>query len=266
MKRLVPQAMFALARRLFTAAFAIGPAVFSLHVVPQSADAQFRLPNNFDLVGRYYIDGRTASIESRRGRLVLVNEKREAVRGIRRSRSRISAPEWRTRGTISEGSIFWDNGTVWCRTPNALARLTGRYRIRRRHRVRIIQTGQQLLLFNELGERSTGRFLNATQIVADDWKNLVGTIDGNRIAWANGTTWVADYPDVSGTYSSATGRRVVIRQRGNSLKFYRGRREPTSGVVLSTRTIRAFEGDRRIGVISRGRIRWQDGTTWTRLR
>lgn len=245
---------------------AVRVTVLAFIAMSSTAAAQFRLPDNFELAGKYFINGGVARVETRRGRMLLINENREAVRGIRVSRTRIAAPEWRAKGTISEGSIFWDNGSVWCRRPHCLPELAGRYRIRRRGRTRILQAGQALTFINEKGERSGGRFLNATQIVATDWKDIVGTIDGNRITWSNGTTWVGDYPDLSGIYSTERKRRVSVRQRGKSLKFDRGRRSVTAGVILSSRTVRAFGEDRLIGVLFRDGIRWQNGATWTLLR
>lgn len=45
---------------------------------------------------------------------------------------------------------------------------------------------------NEFGDTANGRIISSTQVIADGWGGLVGTVsaDGNTINWANNTTWV----------------------------------------------------------------------------
>jgi hypothetical protein len=56
----------------------------------------------------------------------------------------------------------------------------------------VIQQGNALTFINEKGEQSSGSFIDASTVVANDWNGLKGTIsaDGNRIDWANGSWWV----------------------------------------------------------------------------
>lgn len=55
----------------------------------------------------------------------------------------------------------------------------------------IEQNGNQLTFISEVGGRSSGHFLDASTIVADDW-GLRATIsaDGRTISWSNGVRWV----------------------------------------------------------------------------
>lgn len=46
-----------------------------------------------------------------------------------------------------------------------------------------------LVLTNERGERSRGRLLPGSQIIANDWNGLVGDVRGNEIFWRNGDRW-----------------------------------------------------------------------------
>lgn len=54
----------------------------------------------------------------------------------------------------------------------------------------IDQQGAALTFVNERGERSRGRFVDGTTVVATDW-NLRGTLrnGGQRLEWSNGTWW-----------------------------------------------------------------------------
>jgi hypothetical protein len=56
----------------------------------------------------------------------------------------------------------------------------------------IRQSGASLTFTNEFGNGSRGRFESSNTVVAIDWEGgLRGTFssDGNRISWANGTSW-----------------------------------------------------------------------------
>lgn len=59
------------------------------------------------------------------------------------------------------------------------------------HVAKIRQNGDQLVFVNEGGQRSRGRFLNSTQVVATNWGNLHASVhgDGEEIRWSNGTVW-----------------------------------------------------------------------------
>jgi|WetSurMetagenome_2_1015567.scaffolds.fasta_scaffold93877_3 hypothetical protein len=56
----------------------------------------------------------------------------------------------------------------------------------------ITQNGYSLVFENEKHEKSSGSFLDASTVVADNWGWLKGKIspDGNRIDWANGSWWI----------------------------------------------------------------------------
>ena len=56
----------------------------------------------------------------------------------------------------------------------------------------IIQQGDSLAFVNEKGEQSSGGFMDASTVVANEWGGLTGIVsnDGSRIDWANGSVWI----------------------------------------------------------------------------
>jgi hypothetical protein len=56
---------------------------------------------------------------------------------------------------------------------------------------RIEQNGAALVFFNEAGDRSRGRFLDTSTVVAEEWGNLRAAVQagGQELHWENGTVW-----------------------------------------------------------------------------
>lgn len=97
------------------------------------------------------------------------------------------------------------------------------------------QDGATLRLINEFGGESAGRFLNTTHVEADDWGDLVGTIDGNGILWENGSAWLrppADVPELSGLWS-IDGQPTEVQPSGPWLTFINERNEAARGGFLN---------------------------------
>lgn len=133
----------------------------------------------------------------------------------------------------------------------------------------ISQTQSGLTFTNEFGQQSTGRVVSATQIVADDWLGMAGTLVGaNRIEWANGTVWtrtgaaptVQDVPTLatSWSYNGSTG----IVQDGTNLTFTNEMGQTSNGRFLSETQVVADQWGITGTLIGDGQIQWSNGTSW----
>lgn len=104
-------------------------------------------------------------------------------------------------------------------------------------------------------ERSTGRFLNATTVIAEAWRAQQGVIveRGNRIDWP-GSHWMRNEPilpagavDVAGAYEDfVKGRKVAdctVERKGGALTFiiHRTPEQRVTGRYLDATTVLAEE-------------------------
>ena len=131
----------------------------------------------------------------------------------------------------------------------------------------IQQNGEQLVFTNEFGQQSSGRFVSQTQIVADQWGGLRGTVGASTITWANNTIWTRtaeSTPNISGTWFMGD-RATSISQNGTSLIFTNENGTSAQGRFLSsTEVIADGWGGLRGTLVNSSTIRWANGHTWTR--
>jgi hypothetical protein len=136
--------------------------------------------------GDYVLNGGLARIVQSGVSLTFINEHGNSVAGRFLDATRVEATGWGNLiGTIDGNDIVWANGTRWAAPPN----IAGNYVFNSRS-TSVVQSGTTLSFVNEHGNTSSGVFVDATHVRATDWGNLVGTINGDRIEWANGTGWV----------------------------------------------------------------------------
>ena len=131
----------------------------------------------------------------------------------------------------------------------------------------IQQNSDQLVLTNEFGQSTTGRFINGTQVVADQWNGITGTIEGDRINWSNNTIWTRNqetFPNVAGTWYF--GSQVTsIAQNGQSIILTNEQGVSSQGRFLSSNEIIADDwGPLRGSLVNTGTIDWANGDRWTR--
>jgi Concanavalin A-like lectin/glucanases superfamily len=137
-----------------------------------------------DIAGDYTFHGATR-VEQSINTLRFVNEHGIVSSGVFVTPSRVEAADWGgLLGNIVGNRIEWDNGTSWIA---GVPDISGDYVFNGATRVE--QSINTLSFINEHGNRSDGRFLSPTQVVAVGWGDLVGTISGSDIVWDNGTVW-----------------------------------------------------------------------------
>jgi len=131
----------------------------------------------------------------------------------------------------------------------------------------IQQSGNELVLTNEFGQSTTGRFINGTQIVADQWNGITGTISGDRINWSNNTIWTRNqetFPNISGTWYFGN-QATSIAQNGQSLTLTNEQGVSSQGRFLSSSEIIADDwGGLRGTLVNSATISWTNGDRWTR--
>lgn len=131
----------------------------------------------------------------------------------------------------------------------------------------IQQSGNELIFTNEDGQSVTGRFTSGTQVVADQWGGLTGTIAGDRINWANNSVWtrtVQTYPNISGTWYFGN-LATSISQSGQNITFTNEQGVSAQGRFLTSTDVIADGWDGLRGTIAtNGTISWANGDTWSR--
>jgi hypothetical protein len=186
--------------------------------------------------------------------------------------TQVQAVDWNIVGTLVDDDIHWSNGSVWLKSGTAInpPDISGAWSINGQA-TSIVQSGVNLTFTNERGETANGVFISNTQVRADGWGGLIGTLsaDTNTINWANGSVWVRnididDVPDLAGTWLF-NGREARIDQNGSSLTFTNEFGSVTSGQFLSPTEVRA----NLWGITGRisedeNTITWSNGTVWTR--
>ncbi|MFN0050740.1 MAG: choice-of-anchor Q domain-containing protein [Planctomycetales bacterium] len=184
------------------------------------------------------------------------------------SATKLVAADWgNIEGTLTNNGqrISWSNGTFWNLIPDFggnWINLSGRP-------TRIEQQGTQLLFVNASGGTSLGRYANVNQVDAGDaWGHLSGTIVGQSIQWANGTTWSlanvnGDRPDLGGLWQGTTGDNVRVLQADEALTFVNASGQTSPGKFLSSTEVLAT-GWNQQGLLVGNQIQWANSTTWTR--
>lgn len=139
----------------------------------------------------------------------------------------------------------------------------------------IHMNGRRLEATNEKGRTSRLEMDRRGDIRASDWQGLRGDVKGNRIEWANGTTWTRRPSDGIGYgnarqlqgrwYVSGDSRKPaeISGDRGNLQA--RNEKGQTSRLQLERDgDIRALDWNGLHGDVRRDRIEWANGTTWTK--
>ena len=95
---------------------------------------------------------------------------------------------------VGLAGLSWANPNDWAPTPPQAYALQGRWYEEGNPNlpcfIQVMPTERGLVFTNEKGEQSYGRFLwYGNRIVAHDWGNLAGQVNGRVIRWANGTYW-----------------------------------------------------------------------------
>jgi uncharacterized repeat protein (TIGR01451 family) len=126
----------------------------------------------------------------------------------------------------------------------------------------VLQSGGLLTFKNENGGTSSGYFLNASQVVASNWGNLVGNLVDGAIAWTNGSTWTKISTSIAGEYSF-NGQSTVIEQSGSDLVFHNENGGTSRGHFLSATQVVATDWGNLVGNLVDGNIQWKNGSLWT---
>jgi hypothetical protein len=143
-------------------------------------------------------EGARARVEQRGTALVFINEGGNRSSGAFVDASSVVAKDWGgLRATVSNGGmeLHWANRTVWRRVVPDLA---GDYTCHaycpaggEGARARVEQQGLTLVFINEGGNRSSGAFVDSSNVVANDWGGLRAAVqaEGKELHWANRTVW-----------------------------------------------------------------------------
>lgn len=123
-----------------------------------------------------------------------------------------------------------------------------------------------LIFTNRYGQRSRGRLVNATTVLAIDWEGgLRGTLaaNGNTILWANRTVWYR----LAGNWSDEGRTATVTHDAANNLTFTNRYGQRSRGRLADATTVIAidWEGGLRGRLTNQGAtIQWANGTDWHR--
>src|SRR5205085_9719361 len=113
----------------------------------------------------------------------------------------VFATAWNLHGVfnVEGGTISFDDGTLW----QNMRQIDGKYLTSFGRIAGVAQLGDQLTFTGGTGETSSGHFINALQVVADDWSGITGYLSrhGTEIHWANGSVWQL-IPDLEGAASN----------------------------------------------------------------
>lgn len=127
-----------------------------------------------------------------------------------------------------------------------------------------------VVLINESGDRAVGHFTNPWQIKVPSW-NVVGSIQdgGTQISWSNNTTWTR-YPSgkthISGTwYHNNSRTSIQVYDNGWRFSITNERGQTSDGTARSSREL-YIPSLGITGYVNNDatRIRWSNGTVWTR--
>lgn len=127
-----------------------------------------------------------------------------------------------------------------------------------------------VVLINENGDRAVGHFVDPWRIKVPGW-NVVGNIQdgGTRISWSNNTVWTR-YPSgkthISGTwYHDASPTSIQVYDNGWKFSITNEFGQTNDGYAKSSRELYVPS----LGITGyvnneATRIRWSNGTVWTR--
>lgn len=224
-----------------------------------------------DISGNYTFNGQATTVSQTGSVLLFTNERGDQSTGtFINNNTQVSATEWGITGSLEGNEIRWSNGTVWVKGSVSIdpPDVSGTWSINGEATF-IAQSGVNVTLTNENGHSANGVFISETQIRADGWGGLIGTLsaDANTITWANGTVWVRgdiEVPDLGGLWVF-NGLQASISQNGNSLTFVNEFGATSTGSFLSSTQVRA-ETWGITGTVSAdaNTINWSNGAVWTR--
>ena len=129
---------------------------------------------------------------------------------------------------------------------------------------------------NEFGDTASGRIISSTQVIADGWGGLVGTVsaDGNTINWANNTTWVRAQvsppsftpPTLAMNWSINGNQSTQITTNSPfSLTFRNEFGDTSAGTFTSPTQVVATGWGNLVGNLNANgtEIQWANNTRWT---
>ncbi len=228
------------------------------------------------LGGTWFINGRPTSISQTQSGLTFTNELGRQSAGRVVSATQIIADDWNgmTGTLVGTNRIEWANGTVWTRTgtPPAVEDVpTLSTSWSYNGSTSIAQAGASLTFTNEMGQTSTGRFVSATQVVADQW-GITGTLIGSgQIQWSNGTSWLSlaapSFTPPTLAASWTIGLNLLptfILGSGASVTLVNEMGSQSRGQLISETQIVALDWMGIIGTLSNAnsRINWSNNTQW----
>jgi len=218
-----------------------------------------------DISGEYMFNGKTTQVVQSGSSLTFINENGGQSSGFFLNSTQVIATNWGNLvGNLVDGAIQWQNGSTWTRFS---ANIAGEYSFNGQSTF-VEQSGNELTFINENGGMSQGRFLNATQVVATNWGNLVGNLVNGNIQWTNGSVWTLgapatqQFPFIAGTYSFA-GQFTTVQQNGDSLVFINEHGGSSQGHFLSPTQVVATQWGNLVGNVVGNQIVWANGTKWT---
>ena len=127
-----------------------------------------------------------------------------------------------------------------------------------------------VVLTNETGDKATGHFINPWQIKVPAW-SVVGNIQngGTQIAWSNNTTWTR-FPSgkthISGTwYHNNSPTSIQVYDNGWRFSITNENGQTSNGYAKSSREL-YIQSLGITGIVNSDgtRIKWSNGTVWTR--
>ncbi len=271
----------------------VGTDTDSLSIVVTASSGTTPTTPTLDLGGVWFFNTQQTSIAQSGSSLTFTNERGEVAQGRVLSTSQVIADGWGgLTGAVSGNTrIEFANGDTWVRaapvvippgsTPTipSSVDVSGAWSINGQGTA-IQQSGTQLVFTNEFGQSAQGRLFSDTQVIADGWGGLIGTIgNGNIISWSNGTVWtragsVVTPPTSSPTFTppslatnwSINGNQATrIDTNGTNLTFTNEFGATSSGRFLSEAQVVATTWGNLVGTLSANNtvIQWSNNTRWT---
>ncbi|MFN0054189.1 MAG: hypothetical protein ACKV0T_18590, partial [Planctomycetales bacterium] len=212
------------------------------------------------LEGYYFVDGQVSQILRNGHQLTLVGPSGQVLPGTLAGGTDVVADGRRGLWDRADGSIAFDDGTVW----QGVRQIAGRWLTDDGQETGITQLGTDLRLTVPGLGSSTGRFVSATELVATDWNNLTGrlTANGARIRWSNGDVWEL-IPDLDGPFANVAAKPLRIEQQGTVLLFVNALGQTSTGQFVGQNQVVATDWGGIRGTLSGSTIRWNNGTVWT---
>ena len=211
--------------------------------------------------------GNPTRLEQFGSSLVFVNRFGQTSAGLFIGQNLVMATDWgNIIGKLKDGQIYWTNGTIWThqQLTGTNPDLGGLWDVDGSD-VRIMQTNSVLTFVNKNGQSSTGHFLSATVVVADDWGGAQGVISGDTLTWtSSGTVWTR-LPDLGGAWLNSTSTGTGINQLGRTLTLTDAQGVVSHATLTSPTQLKESDGGLRTATISGSTITFDDGAVWSRL-